>query len=124
MYRSDAPGRPGRDAYVVRNADGSTEGLDPRLMDRGLLAALHDPVPLLRAIRAKCLDCCCYQEAEVRRCTAVYCALWPYRMGTNPFRKVADGAVERGRRLNEVRAASKHEITEVGGDEGDGGALG
>ena len=35
----------------------------------------------LKAIRAKCLDCTCWQEAEVRRCTIEHCPLWPYRMG-------------------------------------------
>jgi hypothetical protein len=43
--------------------------------------------PVLKAIPAKCLDCCCYQETEVRKCIAVGCALWPSRMGTNPLRK-------------------------------------
>ena len=33
------------------------------------------------AIRAKCLDCCCGQSAEVRECTARECPLWPFRMG-------------------------------------------
>jgi hypothetical protein len=41
----------------------------------------------LKAIREKCLDCCCANAAEVRKCVAVDCALWPFRMGTNPFRK-------------------------------------
>lgn len=34
-----------------------------------------------KSIRAKCLDCCCGQQAEVRRCTVKTCALWRYRMG-------------------------------------------
>lgn len=34
-----------------------------------------------KAIRQKCLDCCCWQEAEIRRCTAQSCALYPFRMG-------------------------------------------
>jgi hypothetical protein len=32
------------------------------------------------AIRSKCLDCCCWQEAEVSKCTITYCPLWPFRM--------------------------------------------
>jgi hypothetical protein len=40
----------------------------------------------LKAIRAKCLDCCCYQQAEVRRCPATECPLYAYRMGHNPAR--------------------------------------
>ena len=34
-----------------------------------------------KAIRLKCLDCCCGNNAEVRRCTAVNCPLHRYRMG-------------------------------------------
>jgi|SRR6476646_1083782 len=41
----------------------------------------------LKAIREKCLDCCCGNAAEVRKCVAIECPLWPFRMGTNPFRK-------------------------------------
>jgi hypothetical protein len=40
-----------------------------------------------KAIREKCLDCCCANAAEVRKCVAVDCTLWPFRMGANPFRK-------------------------------------
>jgi len=25
------------------------------------------------------------QFAEIRRCTSIGCALWPYRLGKNPF---------------------------------------
>lgn len=38
----------------------------------------------LRAIRAKCLDCCCFNSAEVRRCTVEKCPLYGYRMGHKP----------------------------------------
>lgn len=34
-----------------------------------------------KAIRLKCLDCCCGQAAEVRKCPATDCPLWRYRMG-------------------------------------------
>ena len=34
-----------------------------------------------KAIRLKCLDCCCGNSAEVRRCASVKCPLWRYRMG-------------------------------------------
>ncbi len=42
----------------------------------------------MKAIRAKCLDCCCDQQAEVRRCPSKDCALWPYRMGHRPAKEV------------------------------------
>lgn len=35
----------------------------------------------LKAIRAKCLDCCCGQTKEVRECTLKTCPLWPFRSG-------------------------------------------
>jgi len=38
----------------------------------------------LEAIRRKCVDCCCGNAAEVRRCEAVTCALWPFRAGRYP----------------------------------------
>jgi len=44
----------------------------------------------IKAIRAKCLDCCADQPKEVRHCTVIHCALWPYRMGKRP-RVGADG---------------------------------
>lgn len=40
----------------------------------------------LKAIRAKCLDCCCYQINEVRLCPCLKCPLHPYRSGHNPAR--------------------------------------
>lgn len=41
----------------------------------------------LKAIRAKCLDCCCDQTTEVKLCPASTCPLHPFRFGKNPFRK-------------------------------------
>ena len=34
-----------------------------------------------KAIREKCLDCCCGQEFEVKNCSILRCSLWRYRMG-------------------------------------------
>jgi len=42
---------------------------------------------LLRAIRARCLDCCAKQRKQVELCPSTRCALWPYRMGLYPERK-------------------------------------
>lgn len=41
----------------------------------------------LKAIRAKCLDCCCEQSNEVKLCPASDCPLHPFRFGKSPFRK-------------------------------------
>ena len=40
----------------------------------------------VKAIRAKCLDCCCGSYVEVDNCTVDKCALHPFRFGKNPFR--------------------------------------
>ena len=42
-------------------------------------AALTGSASFKRAIGAKCLDCCCWQKAEVAKCTTVCCPLWMYR---------------------------------------------
>jgi hypothetical protein len=94
--------------FIVRHADRGTEGRDPREISRDELATLHDPMPVLKAIRAKCLDCCCYQEGEVRKCAAIECPLWPFRMGSNPWRAPPSEAkraasAEAGRRLANLR---------------------
>jgi len=38
----------------------------------------------VKAIRAKCIDCCANQLAEVRRCHLTDCPIHPYRMGKRP----------------------------------------
>lgn len=40
----------------------------------------------LKAIRLKCLDCCCGSSHEVKRCSATKCPLYPFRFGKNPNR--------------------------------------
>lgn len=45
----------------------------------------------IKAIRKKCLDCCCYQHLEVRLCPVNDCALHPYRFGKRP-KKQADSS--------------------------------
>lgn len=76
---------------------GALIGRDPRELTREEWSELR-PARLvgLKAIRAKCLDCA-HTGAEVRRCTAIACALWPLRMGSVPrgFRTAADHAEDR-----------------------------
>ena len=47
------------------------------------MANLQNPV---KAIRAKCLECSNDQSEEVRLCPCKDCALYPFRLGKNPFR--------------------------------------
>ena len=45
----------------------------------------HDaPLRPLRAIRARCVDCCAGSAHEVKQCAVYGCALWPYRLGKRP----------------------------------------
>ena len=64
------------------------------------------PIPPLKAIRAKCLDCCLDNTNEARLCPAKGCPLWPFRLGKNPYRtprrmteEQRQAAAERLRRL-------------------------
>ena len=43
-----------------------------------------------KAIRAKCLDCCCDNRNEVKLCPSKNCPLWIYRLG----REVAQDGTE------------------------------
>ena len=38
----------------------------------------------IKAIRKHCLDCCCGSHKEVRECTVIKCAIYPYRLGFRP----------------------------------------
>lgn len=53
----------------------------------------------IKAIRAKCLDCCCDSFLEVRLCSVTECPLFPYRLGHRPkkdtFPTVADDVCEK-----------------------------
>lgn len=51
-----------------------------------LLAMGFAPVPVMRAIRAKCLDCSGGSHVEVADCLVTTCPLYPFRLGTNPWR--------------------------------------
>ena len=44
----------------------------------------------IKAIRKKCIDCCNGQYKEIRNCTVINCALYPYRMGRRPDRSTID----------------------------------
>lgn len=49
--------------------------------NRGTSGPAQSP---LRAIRAKCLDCCGGQPSEVRACPVTRCDLYPFRLGKRP----------------------------------------
>ncbi len=41
----------------------------------------------LKAIRLKCLDCCCNSSKEVSLCIIPECPLFQFRYGKNPYIK-------------------------------------
>src|SRR3954466_15969501 len=83
-------------------------GRDPRNIPEVDWRAASLPFrTLAEAARAKCLDCCGGQLREVRFCLALTCPLWPFRMGTDPFR---------GRRGRGPENGSLRPISDLGGD--------
>lgn len=44
-----------------------------------------------QAIKEKCLDCSGGSRKEVERCPIKRCALYPYRLGKNPYSKRKGG---------------------------------
>jgi len=62
--------------HEIRNKDGGTEKV--------LLA----PV---KSIRRFCLECVYWVPTEVKDCTDKLCAIYPYRLGTNPEREGIGG---------------------------------
>ena len=67
----------------------------------------------IKAIRAKCLDCCCGQANEVKLCTCKDCPLYAFRFGKNPYHtrqyteEQRQAMTERLRKVNEAREANK-----------------
>jgi hypothetical protein len=91
---------------LLEKRDGWDVGRDPRLVSREeLIAAGHNSISPLKALRLRCIDCCADQPSEVRPCTAVACPSWPFRMGANPWRKEPSDAQLEARRKAGVRLA-------------------
>jgi hypothetical protein len=85
-----------------------------------LQAMGFEPLPVLKAIRAKCLDCSGGMASEVRDCLVRNCALYPFRMGTNPWRApVSDDQREAARK----RFATKNRPSGKGNGATDGTAV-
>ena len=50
--------------------EGELIGKDPREVPLAILSIYHMERNPLKAIRSRCLDCCCGSAPEVRKCTA------------------------------------------------------
>lgn len=73
-------------SLLERSSDeGNFVGRDPRKVTAAEYEeAGIDRIVGMKAIRLKCLDCCCQNAAEVRKCVSTDCVLWPLRMGSKP----------------------------------------
>ncbi len=69
----------------ILSGGGNEVGKLPGSISLPILRDLGHPESPVKAIRAKCLDCSGGSDREARKCTAVRCALWPFRMGVSPF---------------------------------------
>ena len=65
--------------------DGQKVGKLPSKLSKSDLKALGHPEIPIKAIRAKCVNCCGGDMSEARKCVSTSCPLWPMRMGRNPF---------------------------------------
>lgn len=68
----------------------------------------------IKAIKEKCIDCCCGQRKEVEVCGVPECALYPFRFGKNPFTNktvnlTEEQKIERANRLREMRSKNNNE---------------
>jgi hypothetical protein len=83
-------------------------GRDPRGMSQDELRELgFEPLSVLHALRARCVDCCAGSSAEVRRCVSVNCPSWPFRMGFNPWRERRELSPERRAQLADALAKAR-----------------
>ena len=68
-----------------------------------LRALGHSKMPILKAIKEKCLDCSGGDRAEVKHCRVTACHLYPFRLGTNPWRPEPSEATRDLRRRNAAK---------------------
>lgn len=61
----------------------------------------------VKAIRLKCLDCSGGSSTEVEKCTLTNCALYPFRLGKNPFRTKRELTEEQKQVIRERFAKNK-----------------
>ena len=91
---------------------GELIGKRPEDVPSEILSRYYRAKNPLKALRGRCLDCCCDNAAEVRKCVSVDCPSWPFRMGVNPFRKKQQLSEEqKQRRTAQLRAGAEAKLT-------------
>lgn len=68
----------------------------------------------VKAIREKCIDCCCGSAAEVTECPVTDCPIHAFRFGKNPYRTKREmteeqrvAAAERLRKARDAKSAEQ-----------------
>ena len=87
---------------------------EPARAPEALRALGHEPEPVLKAIRRKCLDCSGGSKAEVADCLVRQCPLFPFRFGKNPWRPPPSDAQREASRRNVATLVKPVKITESG----------
>jgi hypothetical protein len=67
----------------------------------------------IKAMRRKCLDCCCGSPQEVKLCPVKDCSLYPYRLGKHPKRTGTRGQIPAG--LQKFQRIAKGKIANKAG---------
>lgn len=77
-------------------------------LDNALAEGIYVKRPLLKAIKLKCMDCCCGSWDEVKKCPSEKtCFLHPSRLGKNPFAFKREYTEEEKAKLREQLARAR-----------------
>ena len=92
--------------------DVSENDLKAKCLDKYTGKKLTNPV---KAIKAKCHDCCGFQWNEVKQCTVYHCTLYPFRFGKNPYRTPRVMSEEEKARRTEIlkKTRAKKSIPQI-----------
>ena len=64
----------------------------------------------VKAIRAFCLDCCGDNRSFVKDCPSAKCALYPFRLGKNPYRMKRELTEEQKQELKNRLESGKKSV--------------
>ena len=65
----------------------------------------------IKAIRLKCIDCCCGSATKVKLCPVSNCPLHDFRFGKNPYRKKREYTEEQRAAMAERLANARNSKT-------------
>ena len=71
---------------------------------------MEKPMSLMKAVRAKCLDCCGGNKSVIPVCGIPNCPLYPFRLGKNPFRKREISEEERTKLSERMKSINRNKL--------------